>query len=786
MLTKDEVVVTNTTELISIVATPNGGTANDLAVTDFEEAVYDHYIVRDTESSVDKNLVQARIDELAKYIDLYYERGWCVVPAPPTYDHDLGGYVVNKGPRTKGWSATRLTSHEVIAKLVGYCHGLPENIVIPTGAVSGNLIGIDLDSVEAWGAWCVIESEKRLTTKMVRRRASAPQRGQKFYQVETPMAVRRYTHPGGGADTMHVELLGDGACAMAPPSTHPKTKDAVYWEGEMPDSLVPTQVKAADLAFAVKLCATAAMFGRKWEKIEGKHGQTTLALMGVLARNAEVFAKADAILLVKAIVAAGGDKLHKRLKAVEDTYDNLAAGLPTTGLPKLVELVGQDVVTSLCNWWGIKDCTEKIENPSSSLTASAPPAAQASSETKAIPWLPSDMRIWLTTAPPAPEWLFEGVMVRGIVAGLAAAGGTGKSILMLELAISAAIGRALLKSLTPRGPLKVLIFLGEDPEEVTWRRFKAISDWADLSKEEELLLSANLKVYPYSAEPLLVVKDNKAVETPRYGWMQVEMERQKPDLVIIDPKSRWFAGDENSNDHATRFVTMLEKLIRPCRASMIVTHHVNKSRLDGGSPSTSRGASAFPDATRLFFSMGRAKAARHIGLKAEDHTKCELLLSITKSNYSATTPQPIRLCQLLSKNGIIEEATEPMDKLDSIVIAIALELRARGPMNRSAIIDPRGEEGKDFLAALRERVTSNKLERKQAVESALKHGFFVEFEEKTGGRAASKIWLASEVAKESKDIDTLDESDDDDRYDDGLSGDSSQDYIQEAEWNFVE
>ena len=74
---------------------------------------------------------------------------------------------------------------------------------------------------------------------------------------------------------------------------------------------------------------------------------------------------------------------------------------------------------------------------------------------------------------------------------------------------------------------------------------------------------------------------------------------ERPDLIILDPASRFSTGDDNDNRIATRFIQYLESLRKAGGedTTLLFTHHTRMDK--GGSMADSiRGASALRDGVR--------------------------------------------------------------------------------------------------------------------------------------------------------------------------------------------
>ncbi|MFH1735913.1 MAG: YfjI family protein, partial [bacterium] len=113
----------------------------------------------------------------------------------------------------------------------------------------------------------------------------------------------------------------------------------------------PPEITHDELFRAVTHLAVASLIGKRWKN--GSRHEITLALSGFWAR-AEI-ERQSAINLIKGICLAADDPdVEDRLRAVHDSYDNLGCGEPTTGIPRLEELLGNKTVTKiqeLLNIW---------------------------------------------------------------------------------------------------------------------------------------------------------------------------------------------------------------------------------------------------------------------------------------------------------------------------------------------------------------------------------------------------------------------------------------------------
>lgn len=253
----------------------------------------------------------------------------------------------------------------------------------------------------------------------------------------------------------------------------------------------------------------------------------------------------------------------------------------------------------------------------------------------------------LDDAPLPRRWLLRDRLPLGVVGVLAAAGGTGKSILVLQLAVAVATGRSFL-SIEVAEPGGVLIVAAEDDRDEVHRRLRRIVERlradGEFSDYEDRLLRERLFIAPRVGE------DNRlTAHDPERGLVRTEIGTRiaataqaipSLRLIVLDPVSRFRGGEENSNDDATTFVVAVERLRAETDATILLPHHVSKDGIRAGAERLAveslRGASALIDGVRWAAAMAtlRRDAAEEYGLDPDDAGRF-VRLDIVKSNYAA-------------------------------------------------------------------------------------------------------------------------------------------------------
>lgn len=309
-----------------------------------------------------------------------------------------------------------------------------------------------------------------------------------------------------------------------------------------------------------------------------------------------------------------------------------------------------------------------------------------------------------------PRSTVEPVIVRGTVSMLAAAGGVGKSLTGLALAVHIALadfpgfdGRKLWNAWrlhrviddTTREPVptRAVVILGEDPMGGTLDRLDALlvamfprnPHQRDAAREHmHKAGSLHLAAYNGGAEPL-TSEDGDVFS----AWLRATIRELDPDLVFIDPAVRFMGEDgENDNRAASDFVAALETLHSP-RTAVIVAHHTTKaSRSGNGSDATAaRGASALTDNCRAVFN-----------LVPNDNAAGLVTLKHVKHNFTPRAPQ----LALTTHGQAMRALDELTDQERLTLLDLATDARARA-------LSAKVLEDAEALMALVEKVYAGRI-----------------------------------------------------------------------------
>lgn len=234
---------------------------------------------------------------------------------------------LGKRPVLDDWPHTHLDSEEIRRTF------RPEhNVGVILGA--SDLADLDLDDALAMKAYQSMDLPE-LKGAAVFEHAGRPHFIIKAQGVET----RRFKRSDGST---LLEIRGDGAQTVFPPSVHPDGLPYL-WVNECD----PPEVEASRLQTLAAMIATASYASEFWSL--GSRHDLALALAGFLARR---LAEADILAVIRsAAILADDDEVGDREAAVATTVQRVRAGDPVLGLPTL-ENLAPELARSLASWWG--------------------------------------------------------------------------------------------------------------------------------------------------------------------------------------------------------------------------------------------------------------------------------------------------------------------------------------------------------------------------------------------------------------------------------------------------
>lgn len=242
--------------------------------------------------------------------------------------------------------------------------------------------------------------------------------------------------------------------------------------------------------------------------------------------------------------------------------------------------------------------------------------------------------IWATelgdpnVEPERETWLLQDSLVNkpalplGRAAMMSAAGGTGKTTVLVQLAVSVALGLPWcgFDVITP-GP--VVLCCGESDEKLVKRQLWRSYNLLELDGPTRTRAASQILVLPLSGREVNMIRGQgsqlerteflvrfrarliKLADTENFGWS----------LIVLDPLSR-FAGPDTEKDNAaaTRFAQAVETLTQlPGTPTVICSHHSSKMSMRDGQ-NDSRGVSGLRDAFRAVMTLTRCTVETLVGV----------------------------------------------------------------------------------------------------------------------------------------------------------------------------
>lgn len=253
---------------------------------------------------------------------------------------------------------------------------------------------------------------------------------------------------------------------------------------------------------------------------------------------------------------------------------------------------------------------------------------------------------------PAPprRWLLKNTLPLGKVGMIVAPGGTGKSFLMIQMAVAVATQTLLADHWEVDTPGASLILCAEEDNDDLHHRLRDVLDATvpHTPATEQLIIQRVFIKSMLTENNLMTHADaNRQIVQTDYVDRLVLAAHQIPDLklIIIDPASRFRGGDENAAQDTTRFVEALERLRAATGATVLLVHHTNKGSMnaDEANQGASRGSSALTDGVRWQMSLNKPSKQQAKDNHLPEFCRHEYVLATITKNNGAPPQAPVLL-----------------------------------------------------------------------------------------------------------------------------------------------
>lgn len=180
---------------------------------------------------------------------------------------------------------------------------------------------------------------------------------------------------------------------------------------------------------------------------------------------------------------------------------------------------------------------------------------------------------------PEREWHVHGMIPANTVTLLSGDGGTGKSLCALQLAVSTALQRPWLGLAVRHG--KAVYLSAEDDKAELHRRL------ADITRANNATLAdlGDLTLRSLAGEDALlatVAKGGTLQATPLLEAVNQLLQRNCPDLMVLDTLADYFPGNENDRTHARQFIGMLRGLAINNGCAVVMLAHPSVAGMASG------------------------------------------------------------------------------------------------------------------------------------------------------------------------------------------------------------
>lgn len=273
--------------------------------------------------------------------------------------------------------------------------------------------------------------------------------------------------------------------------------------------------------------------------------------------------------------------------------------------------------------------------------------------------------------PPKRSWLINDWMPAGEISSLYGSGGSGKSLLSLQLAISVATGNPFL-GLEVEHKMPVLAVYCEDTYEELHRRIHDIRRAPEFEFIEKLD-EAPIRLWPrvgLSNDIARISKDGNDVIA---GPFRKELEEQLktmppgPKLLILDTLSDIYLGDENVREKVNKFVkTHIGGLVSDFNLTILILAHPSRSGLN--SKDMLSGSTAWENAVR-----------NRLAFIPHEHIDDVMVLKRMKSNY-AKRGEEILLMWNAGRFKIVEHSQKASDAFVNDVCDYMSDVIVEGSM----------------------------------------------------------------------------------------------------------
>jgi RecA-family ATPase len=182
---------------------------------------------------------------------------------------------------------------------------------------------------------------------------------------------------------------------------------------------------------------------------------------------------------------------------------------------------------------------------------------------------------------PERQWLVQDLIPMRQVTLFSGDGGTGKSLLALQLGVAVQTGSDWIGTLPAKG--SVLYISAEDEIDEHHRRLADICAGRDFDMKR----LSGLRFIDLTEGDAILAHASKRRDglsfTSLYDEVEREAAAQRPKLVVIDTSADVFAGEESNRSHVRQFVSKLRRLALKYDVAIVLLSHPSLTGITSGS-----------------------------------------------------------------------------------------------------------------------------------------------------------------------------------------------------------
>jgi RecA-family ATPase len=240
----------------------------------------------------------------------------------------------------------------------------------------------------------------------------------------------------------------------------------------------------------------------------------------------------------------------------------------------------------------------------------------APEQTEVLPLVYVDISKWINAKVPKRQWAVLNRIPAKNVTVLSGTGGTGKTIIAMQLAVAVMLGLDWFGTMPERGP--VIFLSAEEDHEEMHRRFADITEHLGASYQD--LIDGGLHLIDKAGRNAMLARPGRngvLQPTALLDQLRADAHRLKPKLVILDNRNRVYGGNINDPTQVSDFICMMHGFAIDADTSILLILHPSIAGMAAASDSSHQGiAGAMPwhdlPRGRMFFNRVKTDDEKEI------------------------------------------------------------------------------------------------------------------------------------------------------------------------------